>query len=139
MGPHCNYSSSPGSIRLVDVWVGKLGTIAIINTKREVWTNRNLHHVWKLIDIDSGKSYEGRKLDIQAHGHSAIVTFGKNLRVGIRALIFNENELYGTVTLQYPFFHGKSFFLTVAIFTNHEPETRWLDWYLDNGAEHFLV
>ena len=85
-----------GSLILVDLFISnEEETIAIVNTKRKVHTD-GVGHEWILKPVGSGSTrclqQHGKVLDIETHGHSAIVSFGHSITEFCQFEVYNAGR-----------------------------------------------
>lgn len=139
-------SGPPGALLLVDVFVDWRGeTIALVNTKRSVWTDRAVGHDWMCTNATTGEVHRGRVLPIEAHGHTAVVTFGRGPSPGATVRLSNHGQWYGERRLGGGVLRGRHFLLTAAVFIRlsawEEVEAlgRWMQWHAALGVEHCLI
>jgi hypothetical protein len=134
------------SLEVVDLFIAvSEETLAIINSNHEMglWTRKEPHS-WSLVQTNSGQKYIGRVLPYEAHGATAVVSFGNMMQEGTQVEVYNGLESYGVRTLHRGILHGHQFFLTAAIWVRRELDQkhsleRWVQWHLGIGVEHVLI
>ena len=138
--------SHDGDLIIADIFLDtKNETIAIVNSKRNVWTyKRHVKRAWTCKDIQTGLVVNGKVLPIETHGHSMVVSFGKQFVEGVQIQVSNGISEYEVRTLKRSLLNGRQFNLVAAIFISKELDQigileRWVDWHSSMGVEHTLV
>ena len=120
-------------------------TIAIINTKRGVHTDGKGHD-WVLQQADSSNAvrHHGKVLQIETHGHSAVVSFGNSIPELSQFDVYNAGRWHGRYTVRRAHVYDQQFELVAALFVRDELDQKdlleqWVKYHLQIGVEHILV